>query len=245
VRESRPTLRGIAISTSTDERARSFRTLYDLHVDFVWRNLRRLGVHEAEADDATQDVFVVAHRRFEEFADRGHGPRAWLFQIVLRVASGARRHRRRHPEIPDGGTAVDQEAVEPGQADALARREALRELDRALAMIDMGRRAVFVLHEIEEMTAPEIAEIVGIPLNTVYSRLRVARAEFEQGRARRGGERRTSSRHRRTDPSSKPREPTGPARRHGLMSGRPSRRRWPRRRRAEGAAAMAEVARGA
>jgi RNA polymerase sigma-70 factor (ECF subfamily) len=76
-----------------------------------------------------------------------------------------------------------------GQADALARREALRELDRALAMIDMGRRAVFVLHEIEEMTAPEIAEIVGIPLNTVYSRLRVARAEFEQGLARRGGER--------------------------------------------------------
>jgi RNA polymerase sigma-70 factor (ECF subfamily) len=170
----------------TEARAKVFRELYENHVDFVWRNLRRLGVREADAEDRTQEVFVVAHRRFDEFEDRGHGPRAWLFQIVLRVASDARRHRRRHPEEPDGGDALSQASVEPPQAEALARREALSRLDAALQGIEVGRRAVLVLHEIEEMTAPEIARVLGIPLNTVYSRLRVARGELEQALTRRG-----------------------------------------------------------
>jgi len=187
-RESRPSLEPIAVSTSSEIRARSFRSLYDSHIDFVWRNLRRLGVPESEVEDSTQEVFVVAHRRFDEFADRGHGPRAWLFQIVLRVASGARRHRRRHPEFPDDGAALERESVEPPQDAAFARREAISKLDEALANIDLGRRAVLVLHEIEEMTAPEIAQVLGVPLNTVYSRLRVARAELENALARRGGD---------------------------------------------------------
>jgi RNA polymerase sigma-70 factor (ECF subfamily) len=158
---------------------KAFRAMYEHQVDFVWRNLRRLGVAEGEVDDKTQEVFVIAHRRFGEFQDRGHGPRAWLFQIVLRVASDARRHRRRHPEDPDGGVAQDRESIEPPQATALHRREQIDCLDRALRSIEVGRRAVLVLHEIEEMTAPEISEILGIPLNTVYSRLRVARGELE------------------------------------------------------------------
>jgi RNA polymerase sigma-70 factor (ECF subfamily) len=187
-RESRPSLRPITVPSSQETRTRSFRSLYDTHVDFVWRNLRRLGVQESEVEDATQEVFVVAHRRFDEFEDRGHGPRAWLFQIVLRVASGARRHRRRHPEVPDGGNALDRETVEPGQAEAFARREALSRLDAALSTIDLTRRAVLVLHEIEEMTAPEIAQVLGVPLNTVYSRLRVARTELEEALGGRGDE---------------------------------------------------------
>ena len=178
---SRPTLEPLALpSPESTVRARSFRALYEAHVDFVWRNLRRLGVHEAEVEDRTQEVFVVAHRRFDQFEDRGHGPRAWLFQIVLRVASDARRHRRRHPEDPDGGDALGHAAVDAPQADAILRREELSRLDAALETIDVGRRAVLVLHEIEEMTAPEIAQVLGIPLNTVYSRLRVARAELEE-----------------------------------------------------------------
>jgi RNA polymerase sigma-70 factor (ECF subfamily) len=187
---SRPTLEPLAFpAASADARARTFRSLYDGHVDFVWRNLRRLGVHESDVEDRTQEVFVVAHRRFDEFEDRGHGPRAWLFQIVLRVASDARRHRRRHPEDPDGGDATARASVEPPQADAVERREALSQLDAALDCIEVGRRAVLVLHEIEEMTAPEIAQVLGIPLNTVYSRLRVARAELEQALARQGADR--------------------------------------------------------
>lgn len=179
--QTRPSLRAIAVSVApaSESRARSFRALYDGHVDFVWRNLRRLGVHEADVDDRTQEVFVVAHRRFDQFEDRGHGPRAWLFQIVLRVASDARRHRRRHPEDPDGGDAMGRASVDASQADAILRREALSRLDAALETIDIGRRTVLVLHEIEEMTAPEIAQVLDIPLNTVYSRLRVGREELE------------------------------------------------------------------
>ena len=187
---SRPSLRGVAVPTdSTDDteaRARAFRRLYDTQLDFVWRNLRRLGVSEADAEDRAQEVFVVAHRRFAEFEDRGRGPRAWLFQIVLRVASDARRHKRRHPEFPDGGDAIELVSVEPSQADAMARRDNLARLDAALAVLDIDRRAVLVLHEIEEMTAPEIAQVLNIPLNTVYSRLRVAREKLEVALARRG-----------------------------------------------------------
>jgi RNA polymerase sigma-70 factor (ECF subfamily) len=189
---TRPSITPIAVTVppgvSAAARVRSFRALYEGHVDFVWRNLRRLGVHESDVDDRTQEVFVVAHRRFEQFEDRGHGPRAWLFQILLRVASDARRHRRRHPEDPDGGDALGRASIDAPQADAILRREALTRLDAALETIDVGRRAVLVLHEIEEMTAPEIAQVLGIPLNTVYSRLRVARAELEEALAQLGGE---------------------------------------------------------
>lgn len=162
------------------DRERAFRALYEAHASFVWRNLRRLGIADADVEDKMQEVFVVAHRRWDDFVDRGHGPRAWLFQIVLRVASDARRHRRRHPVDPDGGEAQDRQSIEPPQAAAVDKRQALDLLDRALSAIEMGRRAVLVLHEIEQMTAPEIARTLEIPLNTVYSRLRVARVELEQ-----------------------------------------------------------------
>jgi RNA polymerase sigma-70 factor (ECF subfamily) len=161
--------------------------MYDDHVGFVWRNLRRLGVRDAELDDCTQEVFVVAHRRIDSYQDRGHGPRAWLFQIVLRVASESRRHRRRHPEDPDGGEALTRRTVGPDQAESLVRREALSRLDAALSTIPENRRAVLILHEIEEMTAPEIAQVLEIPLNTVYSRLRVARVELEEALGHEGG----------------------------------------------------------
>lgn len=172
------------------DRDRAFRALYDEHAAFVWRNLRRLGVADADVEDKVQEVFVVAHRRWSDFVDRGHGPRAWLFQIALRVASDARRHRRRHPVDPDGGIAQDRASIEPPQAKEVARKQAIDLLDRALASIDLGRRAVLVLHEIEQMTAPEIAKTLDLPLNTVYSRLRVARTELEQEIKRlTGGER--------------------------------------------------------
>jgi RNA polymerase sigma-70 factor (ECF subfamily) len=178
-------IKSVVIPRATaQERARQFRVVYDENVAFVWRNLRRLGVMDRDVEDKCQEVFVVAHRRFEEFVDRGHGPRAWLFQIVLRVASDARRHRRRHPVDPDGGIALDRQSVEAPQAAAVARKQALDLLDRALASIDMGRRAVLVLHEIEQMTAPEIARTLELPLNTVYSRLRVARIELDAELAR-------------------------------------------------------------
>ena len=171
------------------DREQLFRNMYDAHFEFVWRNLRRLGISETEADDKTQEVFVVAYRRFDDFADRGFGPRAWLFQIALRIASDARRHRRRHPEEPDGGAALELHSVDAPQTAELGRKEALSRLDRALASLDVARRAVLVLHEIEEMTAPEIARALDVPLNTVYSRLRVAREELARALRSQGGAR--------------------------------------------------------
>ncbi len=181
--EPRERARAASLQPATgvhETRSSAFRRMYEAQLDFVWRNLRRLGVGEADVDDKAQEVFVVAHRRFAEFEERGHGPRAWLFQIVLRVASDARRHRRRHPVDPDGGVAQERQSMPPNQADAIDARQRLDLLDRALRTIDLGKRAVLLLHEVEEMTAPEVAEVLGIPLNTVYSRLRVARGELEE-----------------------------------------------------------------
>lgn len=173
-------VKSLVVPRDREARERAFRALYQTHIAFVWRNLRRLGVAERDVEDKAQEVFVVAHRRWEDFEDRGHGPRAWLFQILLRVASDARRHRRRHPVDPDGGIAQERVFVDAPQTVAVAQRQALDVLDRALETIEVGRRAVLVLHEIEQMTAPEIARTLEIPLNTVYSRLRVARVELEQ-----------------------------------------------------------------
>jgi len=157
-----------------------FRALYDREVAFVWRNLRRLGVPLADVDDRCQEVFVVAHRRWADFADYGRGVRPWLYAILVRVVSEARRHRRRHPEDSDGGATLERQRVEAAQAGVVMLRERVDRLDRALARVEVGRRMVLVLHEVEELSAPEIAQALGIPVNTVYSRLRVARAELEE-----------------------------------------------------------------
>lgn len=164
--------------------------LYDAWVDFVWRSLRRLGVAEASLDDAVQDVFLVVHRRLAEFEGRS-SPKTWLFGIALRVARDHRRTARRRgglealpPDLPDDG-------VSP--CDALDRKRALGTLDAALAHLDDDRRAVLVMMEIEEMTAPEVAEVLEIKLNTVYSRLRLARRDLDAAlaaiTAQRGGAR--------------------------------------------------------
>ncbi|WP_394844265.1 RNA polymerase sigma factor [Pendulispora brunnea] len=160
--------------------APSFRSLYDNEVHFIHRNLRRLGVREEDVEDRAQEVFVVAHRRFAEFVDHGYGARSWLFQIALRVAADARRHRRRHPEDADGGEAMALLTVSAEQTGAVTRRERLARLDVALSTIPLERRAVLVLYEIEEQPVSEIARTFEISESLVYNRLRTARGELER-----------------------------------------------------------------
>jgi RNA polymerase sigma-70 factor (ECF subfamily) len=155
--------------------------LYDAHVDFVWRNLRRLGVADHGLDDATQDVFLVVHRRRADVP--AANVRGWLFGIVRRVAADHRRTRARRGAEPLAD-APEPAATEPRPDQRAEQAQAARLVHQILAALPDDKREVFVLAELEQMTAPEIAAAIGVPLNTVYSRLRVARAEFDQHAAR-------------------------------------------------------------
>ena len=164
----------------------SFDDVYDEHAEVVWRGLRRLGVPEASVDDAMQDVFVVVHRRLGEFEGRS-SVRTWLFGIALGVARNYRRSARRR--APEGALAaeVDDDLPAPDSRDPEGRAqnaEAVRTLHALLDELDEDKRTVFVLADLEEMTAPEIAATLSLNLNTVYARIRAARLAFEQAVAR-------------------------------------------------------------
>jgi len=150
--------------------------IYDEHFDFVWRSARRMGVAESAADDVVQEVFLVAHRRLKDFEGRS-SVKTWLFGILMRVVSDHRRRLRRKgglAPLPDGLAA--ERSCPEGEAD---KRAKVRLLHALLEELDEDKRAVFVLAELEQMTAPEIAEALDVKLNTVYSRLRAARKKFE------------------------------------------------------------------
>jgi len=154
----------------------TFEEAYEQLFDFVWRSLRRLGVPAASIDDAVQDVFVVIHRRLADFEGRS-ALKTWAFGIALRVAGDHKRLLRRK----GGHAPLDARIADgaPGPVECLDRSEAVRELDRILGTLDEDKRAVFVLVEIEQLSAPEAAAALGVNVNTVYSRLRAARREVE------------------------------------------------------------------
>jgi RNA polymerase sigma-70 factor (ECF subfamily) len=177
----------------------SFDVVYDEWFDFVWRSARRLGVDEAAVDDVTQDVFLVVHRRLSDFEGRS-SLKTWLFSITLRVVSDWRRTRRRKgglSPLPEDDALAGRESIEPARQ--LEKAEAVRLLHRLLDELDDDKRAVFVLAELEGQTAPEIATALDIPVNTVYSRLRVARERFEAALARHQARERSLRRARGTD----------------------------------------------
>lgn len=152
--------------------------IYDSHFDFVWRVLRRLGVQPYQLEDAVQDVFVVVQRRLADFEQRS-SVKTWLFGIALRVAKDQRRaHGKRGVEVPEADVVLIGSSKDPDEAAQQAEAAAL--LQSLLDELDDDRRAVFVMTELEGFTAPEIAETIGVGLNTVYSRLRLARRDLEQ-----------------------------------------------------------------
>jgi RNA polymerase sigma-70 factor, ECF subfamily len=167
--------------------AMSFEDIYEGHVDFVWRAACRLGVDASDADDLVQEVFFTAHRKLGEFEGRA-SVKTWLFGILHNLVQHYQRgcaRKRRH--LVAGSSLQDSDrflahAADP--AELVENAEAMRILDHLLRALDDGKRAVFVLAEIEQMTANEIADALGINANTVYSRLRVARQEFEQALTR-------------------------------------------------------------
>ncbi len=157
---------------------RDFTRLYEEHFGFVWRSVRYLGVPEAQTDDAVQDTFLVAHRRLADFEARS-SPRTWLFAIALRVVRDHRRSLRRRGRLHDELGRVTP-ASTPTPFDHTAHGEKLAVLHAALEALPEDQRAVFVLTELEQLSAPEIAQALELNLNTVYSRLRAARRKFAE-----------------------------------------------------------------
>lgn len=157
--------------------------VYEQWADYVWRMLQRLGVRHADLEDVCHDVFLVAHRRFREFDGRV-GVNAWLFGICLRLAANYRRrarHRHEHSSAALEDEAASLRAPAAGEPDQqLARRQAQERVLAVLAGMDLTRRAVFLMYEIEGLSCQAIAEQLGVPVGTVYSRLHAARRFFEQ-----------------------------------------------------------------
>jgi RNA polymerase sigma-70 factor (ECF subfamily) len=167
-----------------------FEALYRAHFDFVWRILRRLGVRTAALDDAAQEVFLVVHRRLAEFQP-DTSARAWLFAIAQRVASDQRRWVRRKGQ-KSVALEDDLHSQLRSPFEATVSREASDLVLDFLAEIDADRRDAFVLSELEQMSAPEIARAVDANVSTVYTRIASSRRAFAAFIARRcpdtGGE---------------------------------------------------------
>jgi RNA polymerase sigma-70 factor, ECF subfamily len=155
--------------------------MFHQHFDFVWRSVRRLGVPSHAIDDAAQEVFVVASRRLA-IIEPGK-EKAFLAGTAVRVASDARRSQGRRRE--DRDVEVDEESAHTPGADELVDQKRAREmLDEIIAELPDETGPVFVLHELEGMTMAEIATCLDLKPGTVASRLRRARAAFEEAIAR-------------------------------------------------------------
>jgi RNA polymerase sigma-70 factor (ECF subfamily) len=158
------------------------RALMTAHFDFVWRSLRRLGLSAADADDGAQEVFVVASRKLSVIVPQSE--KRFLFATALRIASTRRRSLKRRREDPRSWLSEEEpvserERSEPGPERLAELAHARRDLHEILSAMKLEQRAVFVLYELEEMTVPEIASMLDVPVGTVSSRLRVAREEFD------------------------------------------------------------------
>jgi RNA polymerase sigma-70 factor (ECF subfamily) len=162
-----------ASSQVTDvEAAAFFRKVFDAEYDYVFHSLRRLGVHERDLEDLTHDVFVAVYQNLERY-DRTRPIRPWLFAFAFRLASDYRRLARHKTHLGIVDEVVP--ASGPTAEDEASRREASRMVADILDAMPTEQRAVFVLYEIDETPMKEIAESLDIPLNTAYSRLRLAR----------------------------------------------------------------------
>jgi RNA polymerase sigma-70 factor, ECF subfamily len=167
--------------------------VYAEHFRYVWRCLRALGVLDSALDDAVHDVFLVVQQKLAAF-DGQAALTTWLYAIALRVARRARAAARKdawrfasidEPDESLADVAVAASALTSEHPDrALERNERLSLARRALNRLDDDKREAFVLAQVEQMSAPEIAEITGLPVNTVYSRVRAAKLAFQAEVAR-------------------------------------------------------------
>jgi RNA polymerase sigma-70 factor (ECF subfamily) len=172
-------LRPIAVPPVAEtSKASGFGALFDQEFSYVWTTLRRLGVHERDLEDMAHEVFLQVHRHWESY-DAGRPARPWLFGFAYRMAADYRRLARHRVALVGDVTALDTAvAAAPSADEALAERETIAFVLRALERIDFDQRAVLVLHDMDQCPMKEVASALSIPVNTAYSRLRLARARF-------------------------------------------------------------------
>jgi RNA polymerase sigma-70 factor (ECF subfamily) len=170
---SRPAPAALPRQSDRAQRDARVRAMVESHFDPVWRALKRLGVPAGGVDDAAQQVFLIASRRFDEIDPRGE--RSYLLGIALRVASDARRACVRRREVPIDD--IVQTALDPGPPldEMVDDKQALGLLNAHLARLPDEMREAFVLFELEELSAPEVAKLLAVPVGTVASRVRRAR----------------------------------------------------------------------
>jgi RNA polymerase sigma-70 factor, ECF subfamily len=176
-----------AISERAPERSLPFARVYKEYFGFVWRSARSLGVRPSALDDVVQEVFVVVHRRLDEFEGRS-ALRTWLSGILLNVV---RHHRRsvvrKSPHELEQDDPYDPDELASGASDpyeTAVQAEGTRLLQHLLDGLDDEKREVLVLAELEEFSVPEIAEALALKLPTAYSRLRLAREQLQHSLAR-------------------------------------------------------------
>lgn len=155
--------------------APDFPSMYRSEFPYVWKTLRRLGVPPQDLEDLVHDLFVVVHRHLGDY-DPARPLRPWLFGIAVRMVADFRRSARNVREVLDD--AIEPVDGGPSPHERLEGKEARALLLKALDALDLDRRAIFIMHELDEIPMPEIASVLDIPLNTAYSRLRLARAEM-------------------------------------------------------------------
>lgn len=151
--------------------------LFAEHASFVAKFLWRMGAPSHEIEDLVQDVFLIAHMR-GGFVEAQAQATTWLAAIAFRVWSSERRRFRRHSELPNDAALAQAEAGGPSPAEALATSESLSRIHSALEQIEERSRAILILVDLEGRSCVEVAEALGIPVGTVYSRLHKARKRF-------------------------------------------------------------------
>jgi RNA polymerase sigma-70 factor (ECF subfamily) len=172
-----------------------FESIYRQYFDFVWSSVRYLGVGPAAADDVVQEVFIVIHSRLHTL-ERPEALRSWIYGIVRRTVNGY--HRSRRSKQAAGAVLAAEPAAErwpPTPFELAEQNEQVKLLWSLLEGLDGPKREVFMMAELDQLTVPEIAEILEIPLNTAYSRLRAARRAFEDVLARHSARRKERDRH--------------------------------------------------
>jgi RNA polymerase sigma-70 factor (ECF subfamily) len=159
----------------------SFRVVYDKYFDFVWTCARRMGVPTDAIDDVVQEIFIVVHARLRTL-EQPASLRSWIYSVVRRTVSTFHRgrHVRTAREFSEPAPDNSPMLMQPSPLDLAVLNDELKLLWRLLNELDSRKREVLILAELEEMTMPEIAEAIGIPLNTAYSRLRAARHDFNE-----------------------------------------------------------------